>query len=598
MTAALVRPANRSPVTPANANLVVHADAIEEAGRADETERVLREALIIAPDRPEAYRALAIRQAKDGRELESFATCATLLGRTGLHDGESLRLCAELLLYFHIRHAMLVTRQTEPTRLDFRAIGVPDVAPMALATEFLPRARGLAMAAVRALPHDAIAHVTLAECELRAGYASSARRSAERAVACASTPATLFTRALATFADHRESSAFDQLSAPILTESAPALGVGHRLSCRIDQSPETSGGTSDRGRETWSIPYRVRVGEKSFNRAVAVRTGPASARVIPGGRVVGGLFFALDPNDRAFIHGVVDEPDVAFAMPRSHDFPAFLAKQRNVVLWSGADRRLALQTPTAERHRGGRAFLLATNFSENFYHWVLDALGRLSAMPAVLNDPDVRFVVPTPLAPFQVETLAWFGITLDRVVQVAQDEIIGFDELIVVHHRKDGGCSDRGVIRWLCDHLTIPTLTPSEPPTRRLFLRRSGSSTMRRLLNEADAEALCTEFGFESVDTGRMSVSEQRDLFAQASHVVAAVGASLTNLLFVPSGARTVLMGQRGYIVPCYNALADALGHTVCYVLGTESPSGFVYPHWDFTVDLQELRAALDEQND
>ena len=75
--------------------------------------------------------------------------------------------------------------------------------------------------------------------------------------------------------------------------------------------------------------------------------------------------------------------------------------------------------------------------------------------------------------------------------------------------------------------------------------------------------------------------------------MVAPVGASLTNLLFTPSGARTVLFGQRGYIVPCYNALADAMGHSVRYVLGTEQQSPSVYPHWDFQLDTSELRQAL-----
>ena len=77
---------------------------------------------------------------------------------------------------------------------------------------------------------------------------------------------------------------------------------------------------------------------------------------------------------------------------------------------------------------------------------------------------------------------------------------------------------------------------------------------------------------------------------------MAPVGASLTNLVFAPSGARTVQFGQRGYIVPCYNALADALGHSVRYVLGSEQQSRFVYPHWDFRVDPATLREALEAE--
>jgi len=40
-------------------------------------------------------------------------------------------------------------------------------------------------------------------------------------------------------------------------------------------------------------------------------------------------------------------------------------------------------------------------------------------------------------------------------------------------------------------------------------------------------------------------------------------------------------------------ALANAMGHSVRYVLGTEQQSPSVYPHWDFQLDTSELRQAL-----
>ena len=581
-----------SAVAPGDA-LVAHADALKRAGRLDDAEAVLRDAVTVAPDNVAAYRALALLQADDYRDLEAFATCATMLSRAGHGDVETLRLAAELLLFLHIRHATLVTRQAEPGRLDFRAIGVPDVAPMVLAPEFLRRARALAQAAVGIAPNDVTAQTTLAECELRAGYASAARRGAERAVACEATTGALVARALASFADHREAAALELLRQPQLTELAPELGTGQQLFLRADGAFAPGTIASDPERRSWTIPYLVHHGGQAHARTVTVQSGPASARTIPGGRVVGDLFFAIDRSDRAYVHGVVDEPDVQFGTPRCHDIPAVLANRRNCVLWADADRRLLLHSPAAERVRGGRAFLLASNFSANYYHWIADALGRLSAAPELLNDPDVRFVVPSPLHPFQVETLAWLGISLDRVVQVASDEIVEFDELVVVSHRKDGGCSDAGVWQWLHDRLTIPAISVAPTPTRRLFLRRGSAAGMRRLLNESAAESICLAHGFESIQVASLTVAQQRDLFSEAALIVSPVGASLTNLLFAPKGARTILFGQRGYVVPCYNALAEAMGHSVRYVLGTEEQSRFVYPHWDYRIDEAELRTAL-----
>lgn len=592
MTAAYRYPTPQSaPIAPADA-LVAHAEALRGANRLAEAEGALRDAITIDPGNLAAHRALALLLANAYRDLEAFAACATMLSK-GSADAETLRLAAELLLFLHIRHATLVTRQKEPVRLDFRAVGVPDVVPMVLAPELLGRARALAQSAVALAPHDAVAQATLAECELRSGHATAARRDAERAVACEATAGTLITRALATFADHREVAALELLRQPQLTELAPALGTGRQSVLRVDATFAPSTVASDTARRNWEIPYLVHHAGQVHARSVTVRTGPSEARTIKGGRIVGDLFFPIDRSDRAYVHGVVDEPDVQFGVPRCHDVPTVLSHGRNGVLWASDDRRLLLHTPMAERVRGGRAFLLASNFSANYYHWIADCLGRLAAAPEVLTDPDMRFIVPAPLQPFQVETLAWLGISLERVVQVAPDEVAEFGDVTVVHHRKDGGCTDAATWQWLRGQLTIPSLSAGPPPARRLYLRRSSGAAMRRLLNEPEVEAFCRESGFESVETGGLTVSQQRDLFSEAAVVVAPVGASLTNLLFTPSGARTVLFGQRGYIVPCYNALADAMGHSVRYVLGTEQQSPFVYPHWDFRVDIGELREAL-----
>jgi len=593
MTAAPTYPTPPSNAIAPSDALVAYADALQEAGRMAEAEAALRDAITISPDSVVPYRALSLLLMRACRDIEAFSTCGTMLARAGRVDAETLRLAAEILLFLHIRHETLVTRQQEPARLDFRTIGVPDVAPMVLAPEYLRRARALALLAVGVAPHDVTAQCVLAECELRANYASAARQAAEHAVACEPTLGALVVRALSHYADHRERTALDALRQPQLTELVPELGTGQQLSVRYDgpRAPTASGTPDDR--QPWTIPYHVHHAGMSHARAVTVHTAPSTVRSVPGGRVVGDLFFAIDRHDQAFVHGVVEEPDVQFGVPRCHDVPTVLARGRNCVLWPGADRRLLLHSPAGERMRGGRAFLLASNASSNYYHWIADALGRLSAMPEVLNDPDVRFIVPSPLQPFQVETLGWLGITAERMVQVASDEIVEFDDLLVVAHRKDGGCTDPGVWQWLRSQLTIPEMSAAPAPTRRLYLHRSGRAGMRRLLNEQEAGAICAEHGFDLVDTAALSVAQRRDLFSEASMVVGPTGASLTDLLFAPPGARAILFGQRGYLVPSYSALAEALGHSVRYLLGTEEQSGSVYPNWDYRIDTRDLRSAL-----
>ncbi|MEO7511061.1 MAG: glycosyltransferase 61 family protein, partial [Gemmatimonadaceae bacterium] len=389
-----------------------------------------------------------------------------------------------------------------------------------LAPEFLKRARTLALAAARRTPGSAAVQTTLAECELRAGYASAARRAAERAVACQATAASLLARALATYADYREDSALAQLQAPRLTEFAPMLGMGRLLSAPIDQTFSADPLTDDAERRAWVIPYGVQVGAERVERTMTLRVGPSAVRTISKGRVVGGLCFPLDADNRAHVFGVVEDPDLQFATPRCHDLPSLLGRGRNTVLFGGTDRRLLLHSPGIERERGGRAFLLANNCSSSYFHWMMDAIGRLSAFPAALTDPDIRFIVPTPLRAFQTETLSWLGITPERMLQVPADEIAGFDELVVVHHRKDGNAGHPDVVRWVREHLTIPQLQAPAPPDRRLYLRRGGLRR-DRIVNAPEVEDMCRVFGYEVVDIDAMTVAAQRPPVATRLPLVA-----------------------------------------------------------------------------
>lgn len=567
--------------------LVHRAEALADSGKVAEAEALLRSCITESPAFGEAYRALALVLANGGRDIDAFQLCAEMLTRAP--GAESYVRAAEVLLFLHLRHASLITRQDEPVRLDFRAIGVENVAPMVLAPTFLGRALQLSRIASAELPTSALAHATQAECELRAGFPRAARKAAQRAIECERSVAAVVAGAFAAFADHRERDAITTLRSAPMSTYAPSLGSGELLTLRVDRAFAPTAVATDRARSAWAIPYEVQHAGSSYARTVTVRTGAPEMRTIRRGRVVGGLCIPLDDTCRAFVHGVVDEPDVAFATPRFHDLPAQLAPRRNTIL-TAADDRLLLHSPGTPRTIEGRAFLLNSNFGSNYYHWIADVLGRLAVNPAVIDDPDMRFVVGSPLQPFQVETLQWMGIELDRLIQVGDDEIASFDELLVVHHRKDGGCTDAGVWRWLRERLGGSSLTTTQK--RRLYLRRSGS-VMRRLLNEERAAEICQEHGFESIDTATMTVDAQRKLFAEASTIVSPVGASLTNLLFAPAGAQLVLFGQRGYVVPCYNALAEAMGQSVCYVLGTEQQSRFPYPHWDYTIEDEELRAAL-----
>lgn len=574
-------------------SLMHYASGLVENGRSEEGEMVLREAMTIAPESPAPYHALLSLILRSGRDVDAFTFCAAMLARLTPPSAATLRVAAETMLTLHRRHAHLLRDAAAPSRIILSAEGVLDPTPMVMAPEYLRRARSLARSATLRNGRDGESQLTLAECELVAGNASLARRVAERSVPLL--PPTLRGAAIAThafsaFADHAEALALALLQSPHVTELAPSLGSGRFITALIDPSLAPSAAPTDPNRITTRIPIRVELNRTVRERTIAVRVSPPELRTLRGGRVVGGEWIVLGDDNRAWVHGV-----------REHALPIVLGTQltatfadgdRNRILWAN-DERLLLHAPRAEREHSGRAVLLATSAHDDSSRWMLEAIGRLSAMPDLLLEPDVRFVVPATLLPLHRELLAWLGIGDDRLTTVADDEIVSFDELILVRHRTHGGCVDARVVEWLRDKLTIPQIVTSAPPTRRIFIRSATRSGTRYLLNEPELERVCQSLGFECVDGDALSLAGWRDLLTDAACVVAAEQPSLANLLFAPRGAEAVILAPRSFARPRHAALAHALGIGTTFVLGAERPTRAVYPNWEFAVDANELRIAL-----
>ena len=137
---------------------------------------------------------------------------------------------------------------------------------------------------------------------------------------------------------------------------------------------------------------------------------------------------------------------------------------------------------------------------------------------------------------------------------------------------------------------------PERDAGRRLYVRRGAAK--RAVLNEDDVLALLEPRGFEAVTLDGCTVSEQANLFASASVIVAPHGAALANLVFARPGTRVVeLMGNNTASV-LYAYLSWRRGLQYRMIMGTEPAPP---PRWwtwridaDTTVDLRALRQCLD----
>jgi len=201
---------------------------------------------------------------------------------------------------------------------------------------------------------------------------------------------------------------------------------------------------------------------------------------------------------------------------------------------------------------------LISLWHNNYYHWLFDALPRLSVLEAA-GLGNAQLIVPDPLIPWQQEMLDRIGVARHRLTPYSRGHLKP-ERLVWASAPAYIGFPTPFVVSWLRERLG--NLEPSVAE-RRLYLKRS---TNRRLANEADVMRILAGFGFEAVEPDRMSVAEQILVFSSARAVVAAHGAGVANTVFSDRLALLELF-QPGFFRTPYFILAGAAGWDYWYLV-------------------------------
>lgn len=275
------------------------------------------------------------------------------------------------------------------------------------------------------------------------------------------------------------------------------------------------------------------------------------AAIIPNGAVLPGMQWLPWLPDRGLIVG---------------DYAT--RKQRTVREVQGS--QLLLHSPAAawlmlpegpQRVVSQPAVLLGSN--ANYYHHVIDHLSRLATLDALgVDTRDAVFIVGSPLLPFQQELLELLGIGSGRWLQAAPEDNLIFRRLIAPCPPLMGGVAfSPRIASWARRQLVEPR--GIDGPPVRLYVSRSRAK-LRRVVNEAELTQWLAHEGYTVIYPEDMTVAQQIDLYARASHVVAPGGAALTNMIFMPPGARVVMLNN-AHLTPAaqkrfFDPLARASG--------------------------------------
>lgn len=255
----------------------------------------------------------------------------------------------------------------------------------------------------------------------------------------------------------------------------------------------------------------------------------------------------------------------------------------------------------------------------NYCHWLMDYLPRLEFYrsdcgPLLMNGP---------IQPFQTQAFSYLGVKISDVIPLEYPRSYRVPKLF--HPRTASAlCTPNlrfkpSIVAWLRDK--FKRLRSPGGGQRKLFVSRSGNlrtnpprrllneveinelaSGTRRLLNDDEITNLARGQGFEIVRCEELPFEAQITMFSEASIIVGAHGAGLTNLIFAPTSAKIVEMigprfNREQLVSLIFMKLASILGQDFVRVVGKSDETVPLHmdhlPFETYTIEPAEFLAAI-----
>jgi len=224
------------------------------------------------------------------------------------------------------------------------------------------------------------------------------------------------------------------------------------------------------------------------------------------------------------------------------------------------------------------AVVLGGIWAFNYYHWVVEELGRLVAMGL----PQVPVIIDARLPVFARESLEQLGYR-GSIIRMGPSDKLAVDRL----HVPGAGVWWGDGLGGLRDRLSLPRDGAAD---RRIYATRQ-NEPMRYVQNFEELTPVLQRHGFETVAFGELSFEEELELLSETAVLLGPHGAGLTSLLWghgldVIELFNTIKKSE-------YERLSEACGHRYHAVFNEEVPAGRGRNN-PFVVDTNLLQDTLD----
>jgi capsular polysaccharide biosynthesis protein len=232
-------------------------------------------------------------------------------------------------------------------------------------------------------------------------------------------------------------------------------------------------------------------------------------------------------------------------------------------------------------HLPGNWTSVLGQWGDGYYHWFMDALPRLIMLPDL--PPDMRVLVPSRPASYQLDTLRWLG--LENRFRPTPEKHLTVENYYFCSTTSMTGCYNPFAVEFLRRSFQSRADTTYDSP-RRFYLQRVGK--FRPITNEREMLEYFRKRGWGIVDTEQLTLARQIQLFSQAEMICAPHGAGLTNLLWCQPGCKVLELCTSTFLNGVFEGLAQCVGANYRYLVFEGDVA------YRSSVDLEAIAKALE----
>jgi tetratricopeptide (TPR) repeat protein len=226
--------------------------------------------------------------------------------------------------------------------------------------------------------------------------------------------------------------------------------------------------------------------------------------------------------------------------------------------------------------------------NNNFYHWLLDELPRLSLIEQMSLCDSRPILINKNASAWQYELLSMLGIQQERLLAISLDQPTSFKNLIVPSRLSKDMVTHPQAAAYMRKKLFSGSDHTKPRTGKRIYITRNiEAKTNRAFLNEKNIIEKFKRNNFQIVDTGSLSIKRQIDLFHDVDVVAGPGGAGLANILFAPKGARLLSLSASDILCETFTSIAASNGQQSWWIAGLCYPKP--YPYWLWTTFDYEI---------